>query len=127
MVRRCASVLRRGASDDVAGEDLELAVVLGGLRDSGWLAGGKPPGHSYWARAWAARALLYVWQDSATDAVVGALADEHWRVRELAAKVVRLRELADAVDRLVDLTAAVRAVRHGVGADQRVVVRPPRP
>ena len=59
MVRRSASVLRLGGSDDVAGEDLELAMVLGGLHDPGWLAGGKPPGHGYWARAWAARALLY--------------------------------------------------------------------
>ena len=37
-----------------------------------------------------------------------------WRPRWFAD-----HELADAVDRLVDLTAAMRAVRHGVGADQR--------
>jgi hypothetical protein len=103
VVRRCASLLRLGPDDDVVGDGLELAMVLGGRGDAGWFAGGKPPGHRYWARAWAARALLYVWGDSATEPVVGALGDEQWRVRELAAKVVRLRELAVAVDRLVDL------------------------
>ncbi len=46
-----------------------------------------------WPRVWAARALLYVWDDLATDAVVAALTDDAWRVREMAAKVVRLREL----------------------------------
>ncbi len=103
-MRRCASLLRLGRGDDVVGAGLELAMVLGGRRDPDWFAGGKPPGHGYWARVLAARALLYAWDDSASDAVIGALDDEQWRVRELAAKVVRLRELSVAVDRLVDLT-----------------------
>ena len=82
---------------------LELAMILGGLTDRGWLAGGKPPGHAYWARVWAARALRYVWAESAAPAVVGALGDEHWRVRELAAKVVGDRELGEAAEHLVAL------------------------
>jgi HEAT repeat protein len=39
----------------------------------------------YFLRVWAARALLYAWDDSAQDAVLTALADESWRVREMAA------------------------------------------
>lgn len=49
-----------------------------------------------WPRVWAARALLYVWDDLATEAVIAALTHEAWRVREMAAKVVRLRELPGA-------------------------------
>ncbi len=40
-----------------------------------------------------ARGLLYVWADCAIDAVEVALADEHWRVREMGCKVVRVRGL----------------------------------
>jgi hypothetical protein len=56
--------------------------------------GGDPRAEGqFWPRSWALRALLYVWDDRAGDAVVVALTDEAWRVREMAAKVVRLREL----------------------------------
>lgn len=102
VVRRSDSLLRR--RDGVDDDERELAIVLGGLGDPDWLSGGKPPGHMYWARVWAARALLHTWDDSATGAVVAALTDEQWRVREMAAKVVRRRELAVAVDELVDRT-----------------------
>src|ERR1700683_3848457 len=33
----------------------------------------------YFLRVWAARALLYAWDDSAQPAVLAALADESWR------------------------------------------------
>jgi hypothetical protein len=119
VVLRCASLLAARRGDDVVGAELELAMVLGGRDEPGWLAGGKGPGHAYFARVWAARALLYTWGDQATEAVIGALDDEQWRVREMAAKVVRFRELASAADRLGALTddpvprvriAAVRAL-----------------
>jgi hypothetical protein len=51
----------------------------------------------YFLRVWAARALLYAWDDSAQDALLVALADESWRVREMAAKVVAKRKLGDAL------------------------------
>jgi HEAT repeat protein len=57
----------------------------------------------YWLRVWAARALLYAWDDSARDAVIGALADEHWRVREMAAKVVAKRKIGDALPAVAGL------------------------
>ena len=104
VVRRCAALLRHRPGDLVAGDLLDLAVVLGGLRDRDWLAGGKPPGHSYWARVWAARALRYVWNEGASSSVIHGLGDEHWRVREMSANVVRDYEIADSAERLVALT-----------------------
>jgi len=97
VVRLCSELLR-GGSGDVQDRPLDLAMVLGGLSDRDWLAGGKPPGHGYWARVWAARALLYVWDDSASSSITAALEDEHWRVREMVAKVVALRELGLAAE-----------------------------
>lgn len=112
MVRLCSELLR-GGSGDVQDRPLDLAMVLGGLSDRDWLAGGKPPGHGYWARVWAARALLYVWDDSASSSITAALEDEHWRVREMVAKVVALRELGLAAEAVTGLgddeTPRVRA------------------
>ena len=119
VVRNCAALLGLRAGVAPTGAALELAMVLGALTDRRWLASGKPPGNSYWARVWAARALRYVWAESAAPAVVAALGDEHWRVREMAAKVVGDRELGEAAERLVGLlddgtprvrAAAVRAL-----------------
>src|SRR5437879_3565205 len=50
----------------------------------------------YWPRVWAARGLLYAWDPGASGAVVAALRDRAWRVREMAAKVVRHRGIARA-------------------------------
>jgi HEAT repeat protein len=41
--------------------------------------------------------LLYTWDDSALGAVLAALTDESWRVREMAAKVVARRRLGAAL------------------------------
>lgn len=112
VVRVAAATLATDPAEVVSGEPLELITMLrtdiregvaerSATRD--WLAGGKPPGHRYWARVWACRALLYVWDDSAGPAVVAALDDDHWRVRELAAKVITQREVPDAADRLAGL------------------------
>ena len=49
VIRRCVNSLvppRR----PLTGTELELAMVLGGLSDAGWLSAGKPPGNGYWAR-----------------------------------------------------------------------------
>ena len=42
---------------------------------------------------WGARGLLYVWDDSATGAVLDGLRDESWRVAEMCLKVSARREL----------------------------------
>lgn len=63
----------------------------------------------HWSRVWAARAMRYCWAegtpaaDGAATALLGALTDPHWRVREMAAKVVGLREVGAGADRLAVL------------------------
>lgn len=55
----------------------------------------------YWLRTWGARGLLHVWHDphdSATDAVVAGLGDEHWRPAEMCLKVVAAHDVAGAGD-----------------------------
>jgi HEAT repeat protein len=68
---------------------------------------------------WAARGLLHVWDDTATAAIIAATSHEHWRVREMSAKVIaahRVQPAIDAVVRLMDdenarvRTAARRAI-----------------
>ena len=71
----------------------------------------------YWPRVWGARGLLHVWPVPAervvTAAVVAALADPAWRVREMAAKVVARHEVGEAAEALMpcatDPVARVRA------------------
>lgn len=111
-VRRCAGVLR-GADPP----DAELLALLGG-----------PDQLPYWHRTWALRAFLYAWRPEAIPAVVDALDDQHWRPREMAAKVVAAREIGEAADALLSLVsdgtprvraAAVRAL-GAVGEGEHV-------
>ncbi|MGZ4493555.1 MAG: HEAT repeat domain-containing protein [Nocardioides sp.] len=51
---------------------------------------------TYWFRVWALRGLLWAWDARASDHVCAALRDEHWRVREMAVKVVARHLVADA-------------------------------
>lgn len=80
--------------------------------DLAWL-GGSEDWLPYWRRVWGARGLLYVWDDSAMAAIETALADEHWRVREMGLKVVRAHDLSElsgeVADLLDDENARVRA------------------
>ncbi|GIG21815.1 hypothetical protein Cch01nite_25390 [Cellulomonas chitinilytica] len=64
-----------------------------------------PGGLDHWARIWAARALRYAWDDApgVHAAVVAALRDPQWRVREHAAALVREHELGEAAEGLRDL------------------------
>jgi HEAT repeat protein len=89
----------------VDGPSLDL---IGGPGAARLVASPQVPGSfDYWARVWAARALRYAWQDRADvhRAVVSALADPAWRVRETAAALVRVHELgagAEALRGLLD-------------------------
>lgn len=69
--------------------------------------------NQYWRRVWGARGLLYAWDERAADAVVEALGDEHWRVREMAAKVVTRHKMGVALTAVAvlreDPVARVRA------------------
>ena len=102
---------RRGKSEVVAGciallngrdADAELIVALGGP-PARWAATGEDPGPSYWLRTWAARGLLWAWDYSALPALIVALDDDAWRVREAALKVVARHKLSDATAKVIAL------------------------
>ena len=112
---------RRGVASVVAGcvdllngkpTDDDLILALGGP-PADWVRTGEPSGPPYWLRVWAARGLLYAWNDSARPGVVKALDDDAWRVREMALKVVArhgLQAASEQVDALrSDPSARVRA------------------
>lgn len=97
--------------DLLAGRDVDDAVVIA-------LAGpaarwGLEGGPDHWLRVWALRGLLCLWDDAATAAVVQALHDDAWRVREMAAKVAARNRVDAALEPLValqgDPVARVRA------------------
>jgi hypothetical protein len=87
---------------DGRGADPQLILALGG-RPARWAAGfDEVPGPEYWLRVWAARGLLYVWQDRAKQPILHAMGDDAWRVREMALKV---------------------AIRHGIRPPARTIRR----
>lgn len=100
--------------------DPELILALGGPAAS-WVETGEPGGPPYWLRVWAARGLLWVWDDQALPSVVAALSDDAWRVREMAAKIVARHQLHDPLPMALDLRRDPNArVRS---AASRAVVR----
>jgi len=101
-----AECARRGRAAVVAGciellagrtADCALVVALGGPPARWAGSAGEAPGPDYWLRVWAARGLLWAWEDAALPALVAALGDNSWRVRELAAKVVARHGLGEAL------------------------------
>ena len=102
----CVALLRRGETDD------RLVLALGGPPARRFI-GGQAPGPSYWLRVWAARGLLWAWDDAAFPSLAAALDDESWRVREMALKVVARHRLEDALTTVAalreDPVARVRA------------------
>jgi hypothetical protein len=108
----CVALLRGQPVDD------PLVLALGGAHGAVVLDSG--PESQYWLRVWGARGLLWVWDDAAAAALIDALRDEHWRVREMAAKVVARNKVGaafEAVDALRTdgvprvAAAAERAIR----------------
>lgn len=90
-----------------AGNDFLLYV--GGRHAQGILDGAPV---LYWPELWGVRALLYVWDAAATDAVKAALTNQAWRVREMATRVAAARTLEVTpalVELLSDEVARVRA------------------
>lgn len=71
-------------------EGESFLLVVGGEHADGVLKGAPS---LYWPELWGARALLYVWDDAAADAVVAGLANPAWRVREMCARVCTERIL----------------------------------
>jgi HEAT repeat protein len=93
VVACCVRLLGRRDADDA------LVFAIGGPGARSVLDGGQ----QYWLRVWAARALLYARDEMARAAVLDALADEAWRVREMAAKVVARRLLGEALAAVAEL------------------------
>ena len=96
VVDGCRALLAGEAVDD------GLVLALGGPPARAVLAG-EPGWSEAWLRVWAARGLLWVWEDRALPAVAGALDDETWRVREMALKVVARHGLGETVERVAAL------------------------
>ncbi|MHB1173039.1 MAG: HEAT repeat domain-containing protein [Lacisediminihabitans sp.] len=107
-VAELASGLLQGRHE---GEDILL--YLGGRHALGVL-GGAPA--LYWPEVWGARALSYVWdetagENSAASAVLGGLHNRAWRVREMCAKVCIVRQLGGPENLSALLTDEVARVR----------------
>jgi len=103
--RRGRLAFVRGCAELILGEDGDpaLIVVLGAGHAQHILDDGVPDDQEYWLRVWAARGLLWVWDDVGTDAIRQALDDPAWRVREMAAKVVARHQLGDLLPVVVVL------------------------
>lgn len=97
------------------GEDFLLYV--GGDHAQGIIDGAPV---LYWPELWGLRALLYVWDDSATSSVIGALNNTAWRVREMAARVVVAHEIPARIELMALLSDEKPRVRiaaaRGLGA-----------
>ena len=90
-------------TDLMGGAERESYVAeLRSLTGHEWLPGDGVLDHEvwqdYWVRTWGARGLLHVWDDSATDAIVAGLADEHWRPAEMCLKVSARYDVAGTGD-----------------------------
>jgi hypothetical protein len=121
--RRGRSAVVAGCIDllDSADADDTLIVALGGPAAEYVLSGGEGGRLGYWPRVWAARGLLHVWADEATGAVLRATTDEHWRVREMAVRVIARHRVGEGL-------AAVAALKDDpvsrvrVAADRAVMI-----
>jgi hypothetical protein len=128
LVEWCSDLITgRIASDDPDHPALD-AVGRGSYVQR--IRSGQSP--AYWVRVWAARGLLYVWDDLAAPGVIVGLSDEEWRVREMCAKVCRLREIGSAGEELAVLvtddvprvrSAALRALAMVGEAEHAEAVR----
>ena len=114
------------------GEDILL--YLGGRHAQGILDGAPA---LYWPEVWGARAFSYLWDESATSAILIGLGNRAWRVRETCAKVCAARSiggpetlstlLADEVARVRSAAArALAEVGHAEHVEQlRALLRDP--
>ncbi len=106
VVDGCIALLQGGETD------YRFVAMLAGPTAGDMLDREPEDPNRYWLRVWGARGLLWAWDDRATPAIRAALDDPHWRVREMAAKVVAKYRLGDLLDAVAELrddpTARVR-------------------
>jgi hypothetical protein len=97
-----------------------LLIALAGPAAQAVLDGSAGGRQGYWPRVWAARGLLHAWDDRAAAVIIQAAADDAWRVREMAAKVIARHRVGDALPAVSQLrTDPVPRVR---AAAERAVV-----
>jgi hypothetical protein len=77
--------------------DEAMLLALAGPSAEGVLQGREGGLDGYWPRVWAMRGFLYAWNESAVAVVINGAHDEHWRVREMSAKVVGRHQVVEAV------------------------------
>jgi HEAT repeat protein len=107
-----------GCTQLLAGADADekLVMALGGPHARRVLDHGPDSDQWYWLRVWAARGLLWVWDDNGLEALRHALGDPAWRVREMATKVVVRHLLGDLLTAVAELRAdPVPRVRAAAG------------
>jgi hypothetical protein len=94
-----------GCLDILTGRNVDerLLRILGGPAADQVLDGRAGGTAGYWPRVWAARGLLYAWNDTATASIVQATSDEAWRVREMAAKVTARHRIGDGLGAVIML------------------------
>ena len=97
VVSGCIDLLEGREADD------GLILALGGPPAEYVLTGREGGKAGYWPRVWAARGLLHAWDDRATAAIIRATADDAWRVREMAAKVIARHRIGDALQAAAEL------------------------
>ncbi|GGD90729.1 hypothetical protein GCM10007269_36660 [Microbacterium murale] len=102
VIAGCIALLKGEEGEEGDEVDPELIYALGGP-PARWAITGGESGPTYWLRVWAARGLLYAYDQSASGPIIDALSDEHWRVREMAAKVCGRHRVEDALPQLSDL------------------------
>jgi hypothetical protein len=97
--RRGKPAVVSGCIDLLEGREVDDALILalGGEPARYVLDGHEGGKEGYWPRVWAARGLLHAWDDRATAAIIRATADDAWRVREMAAKVIARHRIGDAL------------------------------
>jgi HEAT repeat protein len=115
-------VVIAGCLDLLNGKDVDPTLIhaLGGPAAQ-WAVSGGEGGPDYWLRVWAARGLLWEWDDSALPVLEAALSDPAWRVREMAAKVAARHQLGDLLQALEQLRDDPN--RRVVAAAERAMTR----
>src|SRR5271165_561603 len=103
--RRGREQVTDGCVDLLRGRDVDdnLIMALGTGAGRIVLDDGPAQRNQYWRRVWGARGLLYAFDERAEAAIIDALHDEHWRVREMAAKVIARYKIGAAFTVVVGL------------------------
>lgn len=110
VVAKCTAILNGVEADP------KFLAVLAGPGAQAVLDGREGGLDGYWPKVWAARGLLHVWDDHATEAIIATAANRSWRVREMSAKVIARHHVRPAIDAVMvllnDQNARVRAAAH---------------